>query len=150
MLECYVYIWYCIDDNELNPSRISILKEFFEEKGDRLSKIKELLPYFVLPYFSKNCKLELVNKIFTLEWRTEVLKLLEELTGGEVDTMEQEWLNIISDMIEICEEVIRNIRVEDHNENLARMIERVKLYKTVVEKNQASHKLANEESSLVE
>lgn len=70
-----------------------------------------------------------------------MLRLMEELIGGEVDTMEQEWLNIISDMIEIHEEVIRNIRMEDHNENLVRMIERVKLYKTVVEKNQTSHKI---------
>ena len=70
--------------------------------------------------------------------------------GGEVDTMEQEWLNIISDMIEICEEVIRNIRIEDHNQNLASMIERVKLYKKVVEKNQTSHKIASEEYSIQE
>ena len=109
-----------------------------------------MLPYFVLPYFSKNCKLELVNKIFTQEWRTEVLRLMEELMGGEVDTMEQEWLNIISDMIEICEEVIRNIRIEDHNQNLASMIERVKLYKKVVEKNQTSYKIASEEYSIQE
>lgn len=64
--------------------------------------------------------------------------------------MEQEWLNIISDMIEICEEVVRNIRVEDHSENLASMIERVKLYKKVVEKNQTSQKIALEEYSLQE
>lgn len=69
----------------------------------------------MLPYFSKNCKLDQVNKIFTVEWKNEVLRLMEELIGGEVDTMEQEWLNIISDMIEICEEVIRNIRLEDRS-----------------------------------
>lgn len=64
--------------------------------------------------------------------------------------MEQEWLNIISDMIEICEEVIRNIRAEDQSSNLASMIERVKLYKKVVEKNHASQKIAFEEYSIQE
>lgn len=49
--------------------------------------------------------------------------------------MEQEWLNIIVDMIEICEELIKNINIESSTHNIKDKIERVSLYKTVVEKN---------------
>lgn len=66
--------------------------------------------------------------------------LLEELIGAESDSMEQEWFNIIVDMIEICDELIKNISFEHTSHHLRAMVERVTLYKTVVDKNQMDHK----------
>ena len=43
-------------------------------------------------------------------------------------------------MIEICQELIDYISIEGSSHNLKAMVERVKLYKTVVEKNKKEFK----------
>ncbi len=50
--------------------------------------------------------------------------------------MEQERFNIITDLIEICQHLAKEIKMDGRNAHLQAMIERVALYKTVVEQNQ--------------
>lgn len=52
--------------------------------------------------------------------------------------MEEEWLNIIKDMIEINDELISHIKINE-NLQLKNMIQRVNLYKSVIEKNNSKH-----------
>lgn len=66
---------------QLEKERIHSLKEYINLKGDALSEVPELLPYFALPYAENPMSHPFLKRIFAVEWREELQNLILDLTG---------------------------------------------------------------------
>lgn len=55
---------------------------------------------------------------------------------------EEEWLNIVEDMVQICTQLFKHIDVNKKDNALESMAERVNLYKYVIDKNKKQHEKA--------
>jgi hypothetical protein len=75
-----------------------------------------LLPYFALPYASEPNSHHFLQKIFTSEWKEELKAIIMDLVGKKSEQKkEEEWLNIVEDMVEICAELFKHIDANKKN-----------------------------------
>ena len=90
-----------------------------------------------MPYSENPSTHPVLRKIFTAEWREHLKNDVLELIGQrEEQKMEQEWFNIIKDLIEISTELYGHLDATTKTAALRTGMERVTLYKMVIEKNE--------------
>ncbi len=97
-----------------------------------MSEIPELIPYFVLPYLAGGTKNSILRKIQSTEWKTQAKTLLLKCLGISVDSPDQQWVNIIKDLIQICERLVERLNFDRDDSELAKMLARVGQYKKVI------------------
>ena len=140
-LKFLLHIWYCGNKiEEIPQGRLKLLKQFIEEHGSSLTEVPVMLPYFALPYVDRPLEHSFLKRIGSDEWRRDIRKLLENGLGspqpGNNRQEQNEWLDIVKDLIQISLHLHHKCEVRDQKQ--VEMIERVKKYQQVLRDNEIS------------
>lgn len=64
MVEFFLHIWYCLGETHLDKTRVPLLKHYIDVKGESLSELPQLLPYFALPFAENPIAHPFLKRIF--------------------------------------------------------------------------------------